>query len=126
MKQEINIINNCYQRAIEALEYLAQNPRPSGGNERFNSECLFQIARELELSLVKSCEETNLENKMNENKIPFDNLSSEEKEFIKQQILLGKVEVNCPWWNEDHWEDKIGGFCFAECFYRLKPSIEDK
>lgn len=41
-------INGCNTSAPEALRYLANNPRPDGGNDRFNAEHLYQIARELE------------------------------------------------------------------------------
>lgn len=44
-------VNDCYNVAIEALKYLAQNKRPSGGNDRFNSEHLYQIAHEMKVSI---------------------------------------------------------------------------
>ena len=44
-------INNCDKVIPEALRYLAENERPSYGNDRFNSEHLFQLAEELEKSL---------------------------------------------------------------------------
>lgn len=48
----IKFINHCDQVAIEALEYLASHPRPSYGNQSFNSEHLYQIAHELKKSLL--------------------------------------------------------------------------
>ena len=39
--------NGCMLSAIAALQFLANNPRPSGGSSNFNSEHLFQIASEL-------------------------------------------------------------------------------
>ena len=47
----MKFVNNCDQQAIKALEYLASNPMPSGGNNHFNSEHLIQIAQELKKSL---------------------------------------------------------------------------
>lgn len=49
----MKFINNCDKQAIKALEYLANNPRPSSGNSEFNSEHLIQIAQELKKSLEK-------------------------------------------------------------------------
>lgn len=45
-------INQCDRQAIKALRYLADNDRPAGGAETFNSEHLLQIANELEASSV--------------------------------------------------------------------------
>ena len=45
--EEIKFDNNCVEVAIQSLEYLAENPRPSGGQEMFNAEHLYQIAQEL-------------------------------------------------------------------------------
>jgi hypothetical protein len=36
------------QSAIEALRYLAQNPRPNGGEDQFNSAHLLMLADELQ------------------------------------------------------------------------------
>lgn len=55
-------------------------------------------------------------------KIPFEKLSEAEKSEIKKNQLLGKVEVNCPWWPKNHWEDKINDYFFEECIYRIKNS----
>lgn len=40
-------LNGCDKSVPEALEYLANNRRPSGGNERFNAEHLYQLAKEV-------------------------------------------------------------------------------
>jgi hypothetical protein len=42
--------NGCYREAIAALNYLASNPRPSAGQQRFNAEHLLQIANEMKRS----------------------------------------------------------------------------
>jgi hypothetical protein len=47
----IPFINGCDRNAIAALRFLADNKRPMGGNDKFNSEHLYLIAQELELSL---------------------------------------------------------------------------
>ena len=60
MKEKFKFVNNSNVRAVEALNFLASNPRPSGGNEKFNSESLIMIADELEKSLKKL--EIHLEN----------------------------------------------------------------
>jgi hypothetical protein len=39
--------NNSVKTAQEALRYLANNPRPNGGEELYNAEHLLQIADEL-------------------------------------------------------------------------------
>ena len=39
--------NNCDRTIIAALTYLANNPRPTGGQEEFNAEHLLQLANEL-------------------------------------------------------------------------------
>ena len=39
--------NNSVRQAQEALRYLANNPRPNGGEERYNAAHLLQIADEL-------------------------------------------------------------------------------
>lgn len=44
-------INGCDKQAIAALEYLARYDRPSGGQQEFNAEHLYQIADELKRSL---------------------------------------------------------------------------
>lgn len=51
----VKFINGCDRQAILALRFLADNKRPCGGEQSFNSEHLFQIAEELEES-VKSLE----------------------------------------------------------------------
>lgn len=55
----MTFINNCDQQAIKALEYLANNPRPTSGNSEFNSEHLIQIAQELKKSLEEAKQNTN-------------------------------------------------------------------
>ncbi|GAA0511265.1 hypothetical protein GCM10009414_21160 [Tatumella terrea] len=43
--------NGCNLWVPRALRYLAENERPGGGNSYFNTEHLYQLARELELSM---------------------------------------------------------------------------
>jgi hypothetical protein len=40
--------NGCNETIAHALRYLANNPRPVGGQDRFNSEHLEQLAAEIE------------------------------------------------------------------------------
>ena len=42
-------INGCNKSSPAALRYLAENPRPIGGESSFNSAHLYQLAREIEL-----------------------------------------------------------------------------
>ncbi|MEW5171517.1 DUF550 domain-containing protein [Klebsiella michiganensis] len=42
-------INGCNKSTPAALRYLAENPRPIGGESSFNSAHLYQLAREIEL-----------------------------------------------------------------------------
>lgn len=42
--------NGCYRQAIAALNYLASNTRPVGGQDHFNAEHLLQIADEMKRS----------------------------------------------------------------------------
>lgn len=44
--------NGCHAQAIAALVHLANHPRPTGGNDHFNTEHLLQIAAELKRSLA--------------------------------------------------------------------------
>lgn len=46
--------NGCSESAPKALRYLASKPRPSGGEDRYNSEHLLQIADELECAVAAS------------------------------------------------------------------------
>jgi hypothetical protein len=41
-------VNDCNRTIIEGLLFLASNPRPTGGQERFNAEHLRQLAGELQ------------------------------------------------------------------------------
>lgn len=41
--------NGCNKSVPEALRYLAENPRPIGGESSFNTAHLYQLAREIEL-----------------------------------------------------------------------------
>jgi hypothetical protein len=43
-------VNGCDRTIPEALRFLAANPRPAGGQERFNAEHLLMLACELEAS----------------------------------------------------------------------------
>jgi hypothetical protein len=42
-------INSCNKSVPAALRYLAENPRPIGGESSFNTAHLYQLAREIEL-----------------------------------------------------------------------------
>lgn len=42
-------INGCNKSVPSALRYLAENPRPIGGESSFNTVHLYQLAREIEL-----------------------------------------------------------------------------
>lgn len=44
--------NLSLKQAVAALKFLSSRPRPSGGQEQFNSEYLLQIAGELEVASV--------------------------------------------------------------------------
>jgi hypothetical protein len=46
--------NGCINTAIKALRYLADNERPIGGQENYNSEHLLQTADELERTIKTS------------------------------------------------------------------------
>ncbi|MBG2703596.1 hypothetical protein F1516_30755, partial [Klebsiella michiganensis] len=46
--------NGCDKSAPAALRYLAENERPSGGSSKFNTEHLYQLAREIELMAEES------------------------------------------------------------------------
>lgn len=41
-------VNHCNRTVPDALRYLANHPRPSGGEARFNAAHLFQLADEIE------------------------------------------------------------------------------
>jgi hypothetical protein len=43
--------NGCIRMAAEACRFLAEHPRPDGGQSRFNSEHLHQIASEIDYTL---------------------------------------------------------------------------
>ncbi|EOE0160073.1 hypothetical protein ACKC7G_004153 [Klebsiella pneumoniae] len=42
-------LNGCNKSVPAALVYLAENPRPIGGESSFNTAHLYQLAREIEL-----------------------------------------------------------------------------
>lgn len=42
-------LNSCNKSVPAALRYLAENPRPIGGESSFNTAHLYQLAREIEL-----------------------------------------------------------------------------
>lgn len=46
--------NGCDRTAPAALRYLADNTRPAGGEQHYNTEHLLQIADELERAVVRS------------------------------------------------------------------------
>jgi hypothetical protein len=49
-----NWFNNCNRTVPAALRYLAEHDRPSGGQDNFNSEHLYQLAEEIERVYNKS------------------------------------------------------------------------
>lgn len=53
----------------------------------------------------------------------FGKLSQSEKDQIIQAQKEGKLEVNCPWWDKNHWEEKKPETeLWEECYYRIKKS----
>lgn len=52
MSNSFRFFNNCDQTAIEALRYLAEHPKPIGGEQPYNSAHLLQIADELEREIT--------------------------------------------------------------------------
>lgn len=48
-KETVAWINGCNKSVPSALRYLAENPRPIGGESSFNTAHLYQLAREIEL-----------------------------------------------------------------------------
>lgn len=47
----IKPFNGCFDAACRALRFLANHPRPAGGEDIFNAAHLFQIADEVEKAL---------------------------------------------------------------------------
>lgn len=47
--EPVEWLNGCNKTIPAALRYLAENPRPIGGESSFNTAHLYQLARELEL-----------------------------------------------------------------------------
>ena len=41
--------NGCNETSVKALRYLAEQKRPIGGSDMYNTEHLYMIARELEI-----------------------------------------------------------------------------
>lgn len=51
----------------------------------------------------------------------FKELNKEEKDEIRLALAKGNLQVHCPWWTKDRWEDKgKNSWLFDECFYRIK------
>lgn len=50
LKMSSDWINNCDQTVPAALRYLADNPRPAGGNSSYNAEHLIALAHEIQLT----------------------------------------------------------------------------
>lgn len=48
-REPVAWINGCNKSVPAALRYLAENPRPIGGESSFNTAHLYQLAREIEL-----------------------------------------------------------------------------
>ncbi len=57
---------------------------------------------------------------MSNKTIPFGDLSKKDKQQIISKIPIGIVEVCCPWWPDNHWEDKLDTQMFDEACYRIK------
>lgn len=47
--ESVEWLNGCNKSVPAALRYLAENPRPIGGESSFNTAHLYQLAREIEL-----------------------------------------------------------------------------
>lgn len=47
--EPVKWLNGCNKSVPAALRYLAENPRPIGGESSFNTAHLYQLAREIEL-----------------------------------------------------------------------------
>lgn len=47
--EPVEWLNGCNKTIPAALRYLAENPRPIGGESSFNTAHLYQLAREIEL-----------------------------------------------------------------------------
>jgi hypothetical protein len=90
----MKFFNGCDSSAIEALRYLASNPRPAGGQHHFNAEHLLQIANELEKSLkpnqVKNVRVTIEEKGLEPLVVEFDHVAFE------QERGLNTIREN-PW-----------------------------
>lgn len=50
----------------------------------------------------------------------FGDLSKAEQDELREAHKLLRLEVSCPWWPGNHWEDKIHGDLWDECYYRIK------
>ncbi len=48
-REPVAWINGCNKSVPAALRYLAENPRPVGGESSFNTAHLYQLAREIEI-----------------------------------------------------------------------------
>jgi hypothetical protein len=52
---------------------------------------------------------------------PFLSHTKDELKELHRERSAGNVEVNCPWWNKDHWVQKDPRVpFFTSCFYRIK------
>lgn len=49
-QEQVEWRNGCNQTVPAALRYLAEHPRPIGGESRYNTAHLYQLAREIELT----------------------------------------------------------------------------
>jgi len=54
LERKPNWINQCDKTVPAALRYLAENPRPIGGNSPYNTEHLYDLAREIEIAASHS------------------------------------------------------------------------
>jgi len=53
--------------------------------------------------------------------VPWHKLPQHEKDVILREIPNGSVEVWCPWWAPNHWEEKCNNHMVDVCVYRIKP-----
>lgn len=86
-------INGCNKSVPAALRYLAENPRPIGGESSFNTAHLYQLAREIEsmssVSLYRHAQPAPVVGYVTLGDSPYDipySMPSNLREFIDQEI----------------------------------------
>jgi hypothetical protein len=67
--------------------------------------------------------------KNNQELINFGSLNDKQKSKIKKALIEGKLEVHCPWWAENHWEEKHPftstgepATLWGDAFYRIREN----